>query len=141
VAFEHLPTLRRDPQGLTLYPYLLHDKTFSMPLYVARNAFLRTSQALSHLSRPVMRFAHTQRRTLPEFSLEGKVAVGKSFQGHPFRLHMLTLRSNWVRDFATLRTKPTTRNSPRLTNPTVHPKVSVNRFLPHSPSLEPMEPS
>ncbi|CAI9626010.1 unnamed protein product [Alternaria alternata] len=46
-----------------------------MPPYVARNALLRTSQALSRLSKPALRFAHTQRRTLPDFSLEGKVAV------------------------------------------------------------------
>ncbi|CAG5178805.1 uncharacterized protein ALTATR162_LOCUS8884 [Alternaria atra] len=46
-----------------------------MPPYVARNALLRTSQALLHLSRPAFRFTHTQRRTLPDFSLEGKVAV------------------------------------------------------------------
>ncbi|CAN9337879.1 unnamed protein product [Alternaria alternata] len=46
-----------------------------MPPYVARNALLRTSQTLSRLSKPALRFAHTQRRTLPDFSLEGKVAV------------------------------------------------------------------
>jgi sorbose reductase len=50
-----------------------------MPPYVARNALLRTSQALSRLSKPALRFAHTQRRTLPDFSLEGKVAVGKQY--------------------------------------------------------------
>ncbi|KAI4669916.1 uncharacterized protein J4E79_000196 [Alternaria viburni] len=46
-----------------------------MPPYVARDAILRTSKTLSHLLRPTVRFAHTQRRSLPDFSLEGKVAV------------------------------------------------------------------
>ncbi|EFQ90596.1 hypothetical protein PTT_12794 [Pyrenophora teres f. teres 0-1] len=46
-----------------------------MPPYVTCSAILRTPLALSRLSRHNLRFAHTQRRTLPEFSLEGKVAV------------------------------------------------------------------
>lgn len=47
-----------------------------MPPYVPLAHLLRTSLARPLLSRPALRFAHT-RRTLPDFSLEGKVAVGK----------------------------------------------------------------
>jgi hypothetical protein len=53
-------------------------KSLEMPAYVSRTALIRTSVALGQLFKPTARFAHTQRRTLPEFSLEGKIAVGKS---------------------------------------------------------------
>lgn len=51
-----------------------------MPAYV-RSTQAAFSRAFLPPFLPVRlrhRFAHTQRRTLPEFSLEGKVAVGES---------------------------------------------------------------
>jgi hypothetical protein len=53
------------------------QKAAEMLPYVARKALSRTSLKASLLLRPSVRLAHTQRRTLPEFSLDGKVAVGK----------------------------------------------------------------
>jgi hypothetical protein len=49
--------------------------------YIARTALFRTSLSITHFLKPSVRFVHTQRRTLPEFSLEGKVAVGKCMHG------------------------------------------------------------
>jgi sorbose reductase len=40
-----------------------------------RFALFRTSSIVSQITRPIVRFTHTQRRTLPEFSLDGQVAV------------------------------------------------------------------
>ncbi|KAF2866502.1 hypothetical protein BDV95DRAFT_611562 [Massariosphaeria phaeospora] len=45
-----------------------------MPPYVFRKALSRPL-ALGHLFKPAVRLAHTTPRTLPEFTLEGKVAV------------------------------------------------------------------
>lgn len=53
-----------------------------MPPYVVRTTVVsRATSVLSRLSSPAIRLAHTKRRTLPEFSLEGKVAVGKERLG------------------------------------------------------------
>ncbi|KAF2648040.1 NAD(P)-binding protein [Lophiostoma macrostomum CBS 122681] len=46
-----------------------------MTSYVCRNALSRTTTAISRLSRPAARFTHTQHSVLPEFSLNGQVAV------------------------------------------------------------------
>jgi len=52
-------------------------KISKMPPYAPRFAAFRTLAIAFQLTRPVVRFAHTQRHgTLPEFNLDGKVAVG-----------------------------------------------------------------
>jgi hypothetical protein len=43
-----------------------------------------------------IRMTHTQRRTLPEFSLEGKVAVGKDTHNGSNHAQVLTCHSDWV---------------------------------------------
>jgi hypothetical protein len=58
-----------------------------MPRSVARNIH-RNSTVLYHAFTPAtIRLAHTQRRTLPEFSLEGKVAVGKFLRLTGWNIH------------------------------------------------------
>jgi hypothetical protein len=49
----------------------------TMPPYVFRTALSRASLAISQPWKPIVRFTHSQPRTLPLFTLEGKVAVGK----------------------------------------------------------------
>ncbi|PVI06704.1 sorbose reductase SOU1 [Periconia macrospinosa] len=51
-----------------------------MPPYVSFSTFSRTSCRVARLSHQV-RFTHSRRRTLPEFSLEGKVAVASQGLG------------------------------------------------------------